>query len=166
MKNKVFLMISIIMVCSLCACGKQETGTMTNTENSIEQVVAGEDNSEMATAEVNNREQTETKKQNKLQDVKPSYKEFRDVLDEIDSNIQPGTAGNGMNSIKTAAHLLNWGVGTSMTTDEIKKETVSWLSDKGNSEQVEFSNKLASVYDAYQKLLGSDAKKLLEQGRL
>ena len=40
-----------------------------------------------------------------------------------------------------------------MTTDEIKKETVSWFSDKGNSEQVEFSNKLASVYDAYQKLL-------------
>lgn len=68
-----------------------------------------------------------------------------------------------MNSIKTAAHLLNWGVGTSMTTDEVKKETVSWLSDKGNSEQVEFSNKLASVYDAYQKLLGSDAKELLEQ---
>ena len=50
-----------------------------------------------------------------------------------------------------------------MTTDEIKKETVSWFSDKGNSEQVEFSNKLASVYDAYQKLLGPDAKELLEQ---
>ena len=28
---------------------------------------------------------------------------------------------------------------------------------------MEFSNKLASVYDAYQKLLGSDAKELLEQ---
>ena len=152
MKNKLFLVISVIMVCSLCACGKQETGTMTNTGNSTEQVIASEDNSEAATAEDNNMEQ------NQLQDVKPSYKEFRDVLDEIDSDIQLGTDGNGMNSIKTATHLLNWGVGTSMTTDEIKKETVSWLSDKGNSEQVEFSNKLASVYDAYQKLLGSDAK--------
>ena len=152
MKNKLFLVISVIMVCSLCACGKQETGTMTNTGNSTEQVIASEDNSEAATAEDNNMEQ------NQLQDVKPSYKEFRDVLDEINTDIQPGTAGNGMNSIKTATHLLNWGVGTSMTTDEIKKETVSWLSDKGNSEQVEFSNKLASVYDAYQKLLGSDAK--------
>ena len=152
MKNKLFLVISVIMVCSLCACGKQETGTMTNTGNSTEQVIASEDNSEAVTAEDNNMEQ------NQLQDVKPSYKEFRDVLDEIDSDIQLGTDGNGMNSIKTATHLLNWGVGTSMTTDEIKKETVSWLSDKGNSEQVEFSNKLASVYDAYQKLLGSDAK--------
>lgn len=150
-------MTTVIMVCSLCACGKQETGTMTNAGNSTEQVIASEDNSEPATVEDNNMEQTQ------LQDVKPSYKEFRDVLDEINTNIQPGTAGNGMNSIKTAAHLLNWGVGTSMTTDEIKKETVSWLSDKGNSEQVEFSNKFASVYDAYQKLLGSDAKELLEQ---
>ena len=157
MKNKLFLMTTVIMVCSLCACGKQETGTMTNAGNSTEQVIASEDNSEPATVEDNNMEQTQ------LQDVKPSYKEFRDVLDEIESDIEPGTAGNGMNSIKTAAHLLNWGVGTSMTTDEIKKETVSWLSDKGNSEQVEFSNKLASVYDAYQKLLGSDAKELLEQ---
>ena len=158
MKNKLFLMIMVVMVCSLTACGRQETGTMTNTENSsTEQVVAGEDNSELATAEDNNMEQ------NQLQDVKPSYKEFRDVLDEIDTDILPGTAGNGMNSIKVAAHLLDWGVGTSMTTDEVKKETVSWLSDKGNSEQVEFSNKLASVYNAYRKLLGSDAKELLEQ---
>lgn len=163
MKNKLFLMISVIMVCSLCACGQQETGTMTNTENSTEQVIVSENNSELATAEDNNIEQTETKEQNQLQDVKLSYKEFRDVLDEIDSDIQPGTAGNGLISVKVAAHLLDWGVGTSMTTDEIKKETVSWLSDKGNSEQVEFSNKLASVYDAYQKLLGSDAKELLEQ---
>mgnify|MGYP004632365517 CR=1 FL=1 len=164
MKNKLFLMISVIMVCSLCACGQQKTGTMTKTENSsTEQVIASEENSELATAEDNNMEQTEVKEQTQLQDVKPSYKEFRDVLDEINTDIQPGTAGNGMNSIKTAAHLLNWGVETSMTTDEIKKETVSWLSDKGNSDQVEFSNKLASVYDAYQKLLGSDAKNLLEQ---
>ena len=163
MKNKLFLMTTVIMVCSLCACGKQETGTMTNAGNSTEQVIASEDNSEPATVEDNNMEQTEAKEQTQLQDVKPSYKEFRDVLDEINTDIQPGTAGNGMNSIKTAAHLLNWGVGTSMTTDEIKKETVSWLSDKGNSEQVEFSNKFASVYDAYQKLLGSDAKELLEQ---
>ena len=164
MKNKLFLMISVIMICSLCACGQQKTETMTNTENSsTEKVVASEDNSEPATTEDNNMEQTEAKEQNQLQVVKTSYKEFGDVLDEINTEIQPGTTGNGLISVKVAAHLLNWGVETGMTTDEVKKETVSWLSDKGNSEQVEFSNKLASVYDAYQKLLGSDAKNLLEQ---
>lgn len=71
MKNKLFLIISVIMVCSLTAWGQQETGTMTNTGNSTEQVVASEDNSELATAEDNNMEQTEAKEQNKLQDVKP-----------------------------------------------------------------------------------------------
>lgn len=44
---------------------------MTNTGNSTEQVVTSKDNSELATAEDNNMEQTEAKKQNKLQDVKP-----------------------------------------------------------------------------------------------
>ena len=51
MKNKLFLMIMVIMVCSLTACGQQETETMTNIGNSTEQVVASEDNREPATAE-------------------------------------------------------------------------------------------------------------------
>ena len=50
MKNKLFLMIMVVMVCSLTACGQQETGTMTNTGNSTEQVVTSEDNSDLATA--------------------------------------------------------------------------------------------------------------------
>ena len=166
MKNKLFLLISTIMVCSLCACGQQETGTMTNTGNSTEQVIVNEYSSEQPTVKdtkEDNTKQTETKEQSELQTGSLSYEAFRGVLDEINTDIQLGTAGNGMNSIKVATHLLNWGVETDMTTDEIKKETISWLSDKGNSEQVEFSNKLASVYDAYRKLLGSDAKELLEQ---
>lgn len=68
MKNKLFLMIMVVMVCSLTACGQQETGTMTNTGNSTEQVVTSEDNSELVTAEDNNMEQTEAKKQNQLPD--------------------------------------------------------------------------------------------------
>ena len=63
MKNKLFLMIMVVMVCSLTACGQQETGTMTNTGNSTEQVVTSEDNSELVTAEDNNMEQTEAKEQ-------------------------------------------------------------------------------------------------------
>ena len=163
LKNKIFLIISVIMVCALCACGKQETETVMDTETSTEQVISGEVNSDHTEAEQGSTEQTEMEEQEQSQSMQPRYQEFRDVLDEINTDIHPGSAGNGLNSIKVAAHLLNWGVGTSMTTDEIKTETVSWLSDKGNSEQVEFSNKLASVYDAYQKLLDPDAKELLEQ---
>ena len=68
MKNKLFLMIMVVMVCSLTACGQQETGTMTNTGNSTEQVVTSEDNSELVKAEDNNMEQTEAKEQNQLPD--------------------------------------------------------------------------------------------------
>ena len=67
MKNKLFLMIMVVMVCSLTACGQQENGSMTNTGNSTEQVVTSEDNSELATAEDNNMEQTEAKEQEVVQ---------------------------------------------------------------------------------------------------
>lgn len=67
MKNKLFLMIMVVMVCSLTACGQQETGIMTKTGNSTEQVVASGDNSELATAEDNNMEQTEAKEQEVVQ---------------------------------------------------------------------------------------------------
>lgn len=59
MKNKLFLIISVIMVCLLCACAQQETGTVTNAGNNAEQVVVSEDHSELA-AEDNQMEQTET----------------------------------------------------------------------------------------------------------
>jgi hypothetical protein len=48
-----------------------------------------------------------------------------------------------------------------MGTEEIKSQVLAWLSEKGNDEQVAFSQKLSSVYDAYQELLGSNAEELL-----
>lgn len=48
-----------------------------------------------------------------------------------------------------------------MGIEEIKSQVLAWLSEKGNDEQVAFSRKLSSVYDAYQELLGSDAEELL-----
>ena len=91
MKNKLFLMISVIMVCSLCACGQQETGTMTNTGNSTEQVVVNEYSSEQTTVKdtkEDNTEQTETKEQNELQTGSSSYEAFRGVLDEINTEVE------------------------------------------------------------------------------
>lgn len=137
------LCFSIIYIISQVTVKNKETEMLTNTENSTEQ--------------------TESEEQNQSQSKEQSYTEFQNVLDEINTDIQPGTAGNGLISVKVAADLLDWGVGTTMGIDEIKAETVSWLSDKGNSEQVEFSNKFALVYDAYQRLLSSDAMDLLEQ---
>lgn len=42
MRNKIFFMLAVIMTCSLCACGKQATGTMTNTGDGTKQTVTEE----------------------------------------------------------------------------------------------------------------------------
>ena len=166
MKILCFTLIAVFGV-ALCACGAETTGSMTITETGTEQTVEQNIGTEQTNSEKSNTEKQSTAEaisetSKSQQTKKESYVELDNVLDEINTEINLGTAGSGMNSIKVAAHLLNWGVGTSMTTDEIKKETISWLSDMGNSDQVEFSNKLALVYEAYNKLLGSDAKQLLE----
>lgn len=144
MKRKVYLVITMVsLLFALCACGKQSNDGLDTSENSTEQST------------------NEEEKSNKTE--KASVLELTNVLDEINTDIQPGTAGSDLASIRVASHLLNWGVGTSMGTEEIKKETIEWLSDKGNADQVDFSRKLAYVYDAYKRLLGSNAKELLDE---
>lgn len=162
MKILSFTLIAVLGV-TLCACGSETTGSMTITETGTEQTVEQNIGTEQTNSEKSNTEKQSTAETSKSQQTKKeSYVEIDNVLDEINTEINPGTAGSGMNSIKVASHLLNWGVGTSMTTDEIKKETISWLSVMGNSDQVEFSSKLALVYKSYNKLLGPDAEQLLE----
>ena len=87
--------------------------------------------------------------------------ELDNMLNEINTDVQPGTAGSSLKTVKVAANLLDWGTETSLSQEEIKSETVRWLSDKGNDEQAEFSQKIADVYDAYQELLGENAEELL-----
>ena len=162
MKILSFTLTAVLGV-TLCACGSETTGSMTITETGTEQTVEQNIGTEQTNSEKSNTEKQSTAETSKSQQTKKeSYVEIDNVLDEINTEINPGTAGSEMNSIKVAAHLLNWGVGTSMTTDEIKKETISWLSVMGNSDQVEFSSKLALVYKSYNKLLGPDAEQLLE----
>ena len=83
------------------------------------------------------------------------------ILDEIDQTVSIGTAGSYMTAVQAAAKLLDWGTNTGLDPAEIREATVNWLMDKGNDEQVTFSDKLALVDDAYQKLLSDDAEDLL-----
>ena len=162
MKKRAFLLIAVLaMTGILCACERQSTGVMKTTggkeqtvsekekviDNNVEQIVGNANENIEPESVRSNKESTEM--------------ELTNILDEINTDIQPGTAGTYMNAVRVASHLLNWGVGTSMGTEEIKSQVLSWLSEKGNDEQVAFSRKLSSVYDAYQELLGSDAEELL-----
>ena len=88
------------------------------------------------------------------------------ILDEINQTVSIGTAGSYMTAVQAAAKLLDWGTNTGLDPAEIRETTVNWLMDKGNDEQVAFSDKLALVDDAYQKLLGDGAEDLLSSAGL
>lgn len=83
------------------------------------------------------------------------------ILDEINQTVSIGTAGSYMTAVQAAAKLLDWGTNTGLDPAEIREAAVNWLMDKGNDEQVAFSDKLSLVDDAYQKLLSDDAEGLL-----
>lgn len=83
------------------------------------------------------------------------------ILDEISQTVSIGTAGSYMTAVQAAAKLLDWGTNTGLDPAEIREAAVNWLMDKGNDEQVAFSDKLKLVDDAYQKLLSDDAEDLL-----
>lgn len=83
------------------------------------------------------------------------------ILDEINQNITVGTAGCFMTAVQEAVNLLDWGTATGLDPEEIRSAALAWLAEMGNDQQVAFAEKLALVDEAYQKLLGSDAKELL-----
>ena len=149
------------MTGTLCACERQSTGVMKTTGDKEQTVSEKEkvidNNVEQIVGNANENSEPESVKSNK----ESAEIELTNILDEINTDIQPGTAGTYMNSVRVASHLLNWGVGTSMGTEEIKSQVLAWLSEKGNDEQVAFSQKLSNVYNAYQELLGLDDEELL-----
>lgn len=162
MRKRAFLLIAALaMAGTLCACERQSTGVMKTTDGKEQTVSEKEkvidNNVEQIVGNTNENMEMESVRSNK----ENAKGELTNILDEINTDIQPRTAGTYMNSVRVASHLLNWGVGTSMGIEEIKSQVLAWLSEKGNDEQVAFSRKLSSVYGAYQELLGSDAEELL-----
>lgn len=88
------------------------------------------------------------------------------VLDEIDDDAQPGSAGSSLKAAVIAANMLNWAEATQMSDDEVRQATLDWLSPKGNDVQSEFSMKLGSVYDAYKTLISADSEGLISDAGL
>lgn len=83
------------------------------------------------------------------------------ILDEIDAIVTPGTAGSSLQAIRAAAMLLDWGVNTGLDTGEISEAASTWLAAKGGA-QSDSLQKLSLVDEAYKKLLGNDARELMD----
>lgn len=151
-KGILLLMMAGAMICCLSACKSQDVDGKDTEEQDIELAVEEIQLEEIQLEEIQLPEGEEV----------PSVSfGLQDVLEEINMDVQPGTAGNHMTAIRVASHLLDWGAETDMSVEEIKQTVINWLSDKGNEEQVAFSEKMSCVYEAYQQLLGTDAEELL-----
>ena len=85
------------------------------------------------------------------------------ILDVIDEEVMPGTAGSSLRAVQAAVQLLDWGVHTGLDTEEIRQATVDWLANKGNDEQVAFAQKLELVDDACNRLREGNARELLDE---
>ena len=88
------------------------------------------------------------------------------ILDEINNDAQPGSAGSSLKAAVIAADMLNWASSNEMSDDEVRQATIDWLSPKGNDELVEFSMKLDGVYTAYQTLISEDSEGLMSDAGL
>ena len=83
------------------------------------------------------------------------------ILDEIDAEVTPGTAGSSLLAVQAAAKLLEWGMNTGLGTDEISDAASTWLASR-NDGLTGFLQKLELVDGAYQGLLTDNARELLD----
>lgn len=174
LRKKLWILLVIATAFSISACGMKEdvseqVSEQTQDEQTAEapdeqtteepdEQMAEEPDEQMAETPVS----TEEEQKEDFQITDEAVSEFYSLLDEIYTDVEPGTAGNSLKSAIVATHLMDWGVATTMTADAIRTETENWLSDKGNEEQAIFTEKMGCVYNAYLELLQPGAEGLLE----
>ena len=82
------------------------------------------------------------------------------ILPEV-LNVWPGAAGCSLRAARTAALLLDWGMATELTDDEIYAAMGSYLDTLGDEDFMLFRESFYSVYDASYNLRGENAEGLL-----
>ena len=102
MKKTIIIMLVTTITLTLCACGAETTGSISITEAGTEQTVKQNIGTEQTNSERLNTERQSTAEatseiSKSQQTKKESYVELDNVLDEINTEINPGIAGSGMN---------------------------------------------------------------------
>lgn len=75
------------------------------------------------------------------------------LLLEIDNTMQPGTAGSSLKAAYLAASLLDWSRSTALEEAAIAEVTKSVLEQARTDSPVSFTEKMQSVYNAYELLM-------------
>ena len=88
---------------------------------------------------------------------KDSVRELEGLLDEMTPSEKESDV------VRQATSLMNWGVGTTLTEDEIASVTKDWMAALSADRQKQVQAQLKKVDAAYKTLLGSEGEALLDR---
>lgn len=81
------------------------------------------------------------------------------LLDQIEQNVFPGTAGCTMTAVPYTAKLLDWCKSTSLTENEMTAALTTWLQDKDTKET---ARTFSLIRDTYETLYSTTAQDLMD----
>ena len=163
MKRFLSLMICLALLLTLCACGKKSTVVTVSPTPAPTEAPA---QTPEPTPEP---EPTETPKPTPTPEPIPLVPELppvhdaalNDVLYDV-LTVWPGAAGCSLRAAERAARLLDWGMNTTLSDDEIYSAVGCFLDELSDEDLLLFQESFYSVYDTAYDLRGENARGLLE----
>ena len=81
------------------------------------------------------------------------------LLDQVEDNVFPGTAGSTATAVPYTAKLLDWCKSTGLSENEMIAAENSWMRGK---DKEELASKFTLILETYRQLMGKDAQSLLD----
>lgn len=160
--KKIIITLMLVAV-MLSACGKGDTVKETTAVEQPE-TNAQDEPGDTADNETNDERKDETA--DTTEDTAEETSEVVElpILDEIDQKTQVGVAGASLKVVPIVVDLMDWGTGTDLDPEAIKKAATKWMAEKQYDDNSEFMEKIMMVDGAYRQLIGDtdDGKELLE----
>ena len=80
------------------------------------------------------------------------------LLEQIDDNVFPGTAGCSLTAVRYTVNLLDWCKTAGVSDTELRSLVANWMQGK---DTVELARKFELIQDTYQRLMSDTAQDLL-----
>lgn len=85
--------------------------------------------------------------------------ELDKLLDQVEDNVFPGTAGCSLTAVRYTVSLLDWCKTAGVSDTELRADLTAWVQGK---DTVELARKFELVMDVYDQLMGDTAQDLLD----
>lgn len=81
------------------------------------------------------------------------------LLDQVEDNVFPGTAGSTATAVPYTAKLLDWCKSTGLSESEMISAENGWMRGK---DKEELTSKFTLILETYRQLMGQDAQSLMD----